>query len=79
MCISDSGPGISDAVQAHLFEPFFSTKSSGGGLGLGLAISSSIVQALNGRLTAANHPAGGAQFTLWLPLAPVPGEVQSTP
>ncbi|MBC7618453.1 MAG: sensor histidine kinase [Candidatus Saccharibacteria bacterium] len=70
--IRDSGPGIAHAAEAHLFEPFFSTKSSGDGMGLGLAISSSIVQALNGRLTARNHPEGGAEFSLWLPLAPAP-------
>ena len=70
--IRDTGPGIAHDAEAHLFEPFFSTKSSGDGMGLGLAISSSIVQALNGRLTARNHPEGGAEFSLWLPLAPAP-------
>lgn len=71
--VVDSGPGIADDVAQRLFEPFFSTKESGAGLGLGLAISSSIVQALNGRLTAANRRvedgSGGAEFSLWLPLA----------
>jgi two-component system C4-dicarboxylate transport sensor histidine kinase DctB len=76
--ISDSGPGISAEVQAHLFEPFFSTKSAGGGLGLGLAISSSIVQALNGRLSACNLDSGGAQFTMWLPLAPPQHRTESS-
>jgi two-component system C4-dicarboxylate transport sensor histidine kinase DctB len=67
--IIDSGSGIPDQVAAHLFEPFFTTKPSGKGLGLGLAISSSIVQAMNGQLSAHNHPSGGAQFELRLPLA----------
>jgi len=66
--ISDSGPGIPQEVAAHLFEPFFTTKPAGQGLGLGLAISSSIVQAMNGRLTARNLDGGGAQFELRLPL-----------
>ena len=66
--ILDSGAGISAEVAAHLFEPFFTTKPSGQGLGLGLAISSSIVQAMNGRLAAHNHAGGGAQFELRLPL-----------
>ncbi|HEY0589294.1 MAG TPA: ATP-binding protein, partial [Pseudoduganella sp.] len=66
--ISDSGPGIPQEVAAHLFEPFFTTKPAGKGLGLGLAISSSIVQAMNGRLTARNLDGGGAQFELRLPL-----------
>ncbi|CAN7700299.1 ATP-binding protein [Pseudoduganella sp. LjRoot289] len=66
--ISDSGGGIPEQVAAHLFEPFYTTKPSGKGLGLGLAISSSIVQAMNGQLSAHNLPDGGAQFVLRLPL-----------
>lgn len=66
--IRDSGPGIPAQVALHLFEPFFTTKPSGKGLGLGLAISSSIVQAMNGRLTANNHNDGGAEFVLRIPL-----------
>jgi two-component system C4-dicarboxylate transport sensor histidine kinase DctB len=66
--ISDSGAGIPEQVAAHLFEPFYTTKPSGKGLGLGLAISSSIVQAMNGQLAAHNQPGGGARFELRLPL-----------
>ncbi|WP_028101731.1 sensor histidine kinase [Pseudoduganella violaceinigra] len=66
--IIDNGPGIQQEAAAHLFEPFFTTKPAGQGLGLGLAISSSIVQAMNGRLTAHNMASGGAQFELRLPL-----------
>jgi two-component system C4-dicarboxylate transport sensor histidine kinase DctB len=66
--ISDSGGGIPEQVAAHLFEPFYTTKPSGKGLGLGLAISSSIAQAMNGQLAAHNLPGGGAQFVLRLPL-----------
>jgi two-component system C4-dicarboxylate transport sensor histidine kinase DctB len=65
--ITDTGPGIAPQARGRLFEPFFTTKPSGQGLGLGLAISSSIVQAMGGRLEAADA-AGGAQFTLRLPL-----------
>jgi two-component system C4-dicarboxylate transport sensor histidine kinase DctB len=65
--VRDSGPGIPEQVAQHLFEPFFTTKPSGKGLGLGLAISSSIVQAMNGQLTAHNR-AGGAEFVVRLPL-----------
>ncbi len=68
VCIRDSGAGIPQQVAAHLFEPFFTTKPSGKGLGLGLAISSSIVQAMNGQLTAHNHVDGGAEFVVRLPL-----------
>jgi two-component system C4-dicarboxylate transport sensor histidine kinase DctB len=66
--ITDSGAGIEGDAAAQLFEPFFTTKPSGKGLGLGLAISSSIVQAMNGQLTGSNRPTGGAQFEVRLPL-----------
>ena len=66
--IGDSGSGIPAEVAARLFEPFFTTKAHGKGLGLGLAISSSIVQAMNGRLKAHNKPDAGAEFSLYLPL-----------
>ncbi|MFZ6742944.1 sensor histidine kinase [Undibacterium sp. JH2W] len=67
--ITDSGTGIPEHVVRHLFEPFFTTKEIGHGLGLGLAISSSIVQAMNGSLTASNRAQGGAEFTVTIPLA----------
>ncbi len=76
--ISDTGPGIAEQVAAHLFEPFYTTKPSGQGLGLGLAISSSIVQAMNGQLTAHNLPGGGAQFVLRLPLQPTGPETHAS-
>ena len=62
--VHDSGPGIPQQVAERLFEPFFTTKPSGKGLGLGLAISSSIVQAMDGQLTASNHEEGGAEFVV---------------
>jgi two-component system, NtrC family, C4-dicarboxylate transport sensor histidine kinase DctB len=65
--ILDSGSGLPEGVVKHLFEPFFTTKASGQGLGLGLAISSSIVQAMNGRLEAQNNPLGGAEFVVTIP------------
>jgi len=70
--VRDHGPGLSDEAQARLFEPFFTTKPAGDGLGLGLAISAGIVRDFGGSLHGANHPDGGAVFTLELPLAPTP-------
>jgi two-component system sensor histidine kinase HupT/HoxJ len=67
--LRDNGPGIDPNSLAHVFEPFFTTKSVGKGTGLGLAISYGIVERHGGTLTAANHPDGGALFTLTLPLA----------
>ena len=68
--VRDHGPGLSEAAQAHLFQPFFTTKEEGVGLGLGLALSAGIVRECGGTLTGSNHPGGGAVFTLSLALAP---------
>jgi two-component system sensor histidine kinase HupT/HoxJ len=65
----DHGPGIPEAHLDRLFDPFFTTKPAGKGTGLGLAISYGICERHGGELTAANHPQGGAEFTLRLPLA----------
>jgi len=75
--ISDTGPGISEEVFPHLFEAFVTTKSSGQGLGLGLAISHMIITELGGKLTARNLEAGGAEFTIVLEEA-VDGQLQQS-
>ena len=67
--VRDTGCGMSAEVQRRIFEPFFTTKPVGSGTGLGLSISYGIVERHGGRLTAGNHPRGGALFTLRLPLA----------
>ncbi|WP_417247650.1 sensor histidine kinase [Celeribacter sp.] len=64
--VRDNGSGIVDLET--LFEPFYTTKAPGDGVGLGLAISSGIVTELGGRLTAQNRPTGGAVFEMALPL-----------
>jgi two-component system, NtrC family, C4-dicarboxylate transport sensor histidine kinase DctB len=66
LTVRDNGPGIRDKDQ--LFEPFYTTKLAGDGVGLGLAISSGIVNDLGGRLTARNGQAGGAVFEMQLPI-----------
>lgn len=67
--IIDNGPGIESSDINQIFAPFFSTKAPGSGLGLGLSISSRIMEDLGGKLKARNHPTGGAQFSIILPLA----------
>jgi len=66
LTVRDNGKGIEDLDA--LFEPFYTTKKPGDGVGLGLAISSGIVSDLGGRLTARNGDDGGAVFEVRLPL-----------
>jgi two-component system C4-dicarboxylate transport sensor histidine kinase DctB len=67
LSVRDNGHGIEDLE--NLFEPFYTTKSAGDGVGLGLAISSGIVADFGGRLTARNGRDCGAVFEVYLPLA----------
>ena len=62
--VADSGAGIAPEVLTHLFEPFVTTKPRGQGLGLGLAITSRIVEGFGAKISASNVPDGGAQFTI---------------
>jgi len=64
---ADNGPGIAPEHLSRVFDPFFTTKSVGKGTGLGLSISYGIVEQHGGKLSVANLPQGGAQFTLTLP------------
>jgi two-component system, NtrC family, sensor kinase len=64
----DTGPGIPEANMRRIFDPFFTTKPPGEGTGLGLSVSYSIAKNHLGELTARNHPDGGAEFILRLPL-----------
>jgi signal transduction histidine kinase len=63
--VADSGPGLSEDVRRHLFEPCFTTKS--GGAGMGLSIVRRIAKAHGGDVVATNCPEGGAAFTLRFP------------
>lgn len=66
LTVRDNGHGIDNFD--NLFEPFYTTKQPGDGVGLGLAISSGIVNDLGGRLTARNASGGGAVFEVQLPI-----------
>lgn len=65
--IADSGPGIPREKFNHVFDPFFTTKDQG--MGMGLSIARTIIQAHQGRIWAENHDEGGAVFRFSLPLA----------
>ena len=65
LAVRDNGHGIDDPD--NLFEPFYTTKKPGEGIGLGLAISAGIASDLGGSLTARNRAVGGATFELQLP------------
>jgi signal transduction histidine kinase len=73
--VQDTGPGISSEVLGRIYEPFFSTKPDG--LGMGLSICRSIAEAHGGRLEASNAPGGGATFVFALPVAGTPNDTHS--
>ncbi|MGV8935714.1 MAG: sensor histidine kinase [Allorhizobium sp.] len=64
--VRDSGPGLSAAILETLFKPFHSSKKTG--LGMGLAICRSMLEARGGTLTAGNHPDNGAVFEMIVPI-----------
>jgi two-component system NtrC family sensor kinase len=65
--VRDDGAGIAPDVLAHMFEPFLTTKESGRGVGLGLAISRGIVERHNGRIEVESEVGRGTTFTVTLP------------
>lgn len=65
VCVTDSGPGMTHEIREHLFEPFHSTKRNG--MGLGLSICQSIINAHGGELHYQPNPQGGAVFRFTLP------------
>jgi two-component system sensor kinase FixL len=71
VAISDTGHGFGEGVQQNLFQTFFTTKETG--MGVGLSISRSIIEAHGGRLIAEPNDKGGATFRFTLPAAPGDG------
>jgi two-component system sensor kinase FixL len=65
--VADTGPGLADEVRRRLFQPFVTTKPEG--MGIGLSICRTIVDAHGGRIWASDHPGGGTAFHLTLPVA----------
>ena len=69
LAVSDSGPGIDREILPHIFEPFVTSKSTGEGTGLGLAVTHTLVERIGGTITAENDSDGGARFVVDLPAA----------
>lgn len=66
IAVADTGPGLAPEVAARLFQPFVTTKPNG--MGIGLSICRTIVEAHGGKLWASDSPGGGAMFTMSLPV-----------
>jgi len=69
ICVVDQGIGISPDISSHIFEPFFTTKqgTAKGGMGLGLAVSRSLVEAMGGTLSFSSTPGTGTSFMITFP------------
>jgi two-component system NtrC family sensor kinase len=69
LLITDSGPGVDVSLHEKIFEPFFSTKASGEGTGLGLSLCRRLVEDHAGQLSIVSSVKEGARFKLTLPLS----------
>ena len=73
---SDTGQGIPPEDLAHIFDPFFSTKLEGDGLGL--AVSHQMMERFGGKILVESAPGEGATFTVWFPLRPIQLSLKGT-
>lgn len=73
--VDDNGPGVGPMQEKSLFEPFYTTKKNG--LGLGLSISQQIIRSMDGELAVGISPLGGARFTITLPMVPADSKTKS--
>jgi two-component system sensor histidine kinase FlrB len=64
--VRDNGPGISEDIMDRIFDPFFTTRALG--TGLGLAVVAMTISDHGGEISVKNHPGGGAEFLITLPL-----------
>ena len=72
LTVEDDGPGIPEEVASRIFEPFYTTKATGQGTGLGLAVVHGVAEGLGGSVEVGRSPLGGARFRLRLPRIPEP-------
>ncbi len=69
LCVADDGPGVPDADRERVFDPFYTTKDPGKGVGLGLALVARTVHGLGGTVWVDRAREGGAAFKVFLPVA----------
>jgi two-component system NtrC family sensor kinase len=74
--VIDTGCGIPGHILNSIFNPFFTTKSTGQGTGLGLAVSRSIIEQHGGDIEVESKPNEGARFTVHLPIVPIPADIE---
>ena len=68
LCVKDNGMGILQKNLDKIFQPFFTTKPAGQGMGLGLSLSYDIIKAHQGKINIKNSPGEGAEFIITLPI-----------
>ena len=74
--ITDTGTGISDHILNSIFNPFFTTKPTGQGTGLGLAVSRGIIEKHGGSISVKSSQGVGTTFTVHLPTVPIPADIK---
>jgi len=77
VAVKDTGPGVSPEALPRIFESFYSTKKDG--MGVGLSIARSIIEAHGGRIWCENSASGGATFRFTLPLGNAPTSTEQPP